>query len=195
MPWVEPVTLRGTYVRLEPLGERHVEGLFAAARAPKIWRLLVARRIESVDDAREYVRRMRELFDLKQALGFATVIASTGEVAGSTCFLDIQQYPRGIEIGGTWLSPVHQRTGVNTEAKFLMLRHAFEALKANRVCLKTDARNLQSRKAIERIGARQEGVLRKHVVAADGVLRDSVYFSVIAEEWPEVKVRFEKLMR
>jgi len=195
MPWVEPVTLRGRLVQLEPLGERHAEGLFAAAKAPEIWRLLVAQRIQSVDDARDYVRRMREQFDARQALGFATVIASTGDVAGSTCFLDIQPYPRGIEIGSTWLSPAHQRTGVNTEAKFLMLRHAFEALKANRVCFKTDARNDRSRKAIERIGAKQEGVLRKHMVAADGVLRDSVYFSVVAEEWPGVKVRLEKLMR
>ncbi len=143
----------------------------------------------------DYVRKMRAQFEAGLALGFATVLASTGEVAGSTCYLDIQPLPRGIEIGGTWLNPAHQRTGINTEAKFLMLSHAFEVLKANRVCLKTDSRNLQSRKAIERIGAKQEGVLRKHMVAADGVLRDSVYFSVIADEWPAVKEKLEALMR
>ncbi len=124
------------------------------------------------------------------SLPFATCLVN-GEVIGSTRYMNIDVPNRRLEIGSTWITPKWQRSAVNTEAKYLMLRHAFETLGCNRVELKTDALNEKSRAAILRIGAKQEGIFRKHVVCHDGRLRDSVYFSIITEEWPEVKAGLE----
>ena len=124
-----------------------------------------------------------------------SLYAPNGRVVGSTSYLNISRGDRGLEIGSTWLGRPWQRTGINTEAKYLLLRHAFEDLGAVRVQLKTDARNLQSQAAIERLGAVREGVLRKHMLVRDGHLRDSVMYSVTDDEWPAVKTRLEVLVR
>jgi RimJ/RimL family protein N-acetyltransferase len=127
-------------------------------------------------------------------LGFAQILRATGEIAGSTSFLAIEPAHRRLEIGATWLNPRHQRTGANTEAKLLLLRHAFEALGCERVEFKTDAENKASRAALARIGAREEGTLRSHMGRLDGSRRDSVYFGVIAPEWPHVRAHLEGLL-
>lgn len=128
-------------------------------------------------------------------IAFVTLSKATGEIAGSTRFLTIERDHRSVEIGYTWVIPRFQRTAVNTEAKFLMMRTAFEEWGCRRVGLKTDSNNIQSRTAILRLGAKEEGTLRNHMVRADGSARHSVYFSVIAEEWPKVKASFEKRLR
>lgn len=185
------MTLEGRQVRLEPLDERHAEGLARAGADPRIWEFMTRGPIGTPDVARAYVAEMKARAD---TVAFATVLVATGDVVGSTTYMDIQPAPRGLEIGRTWLNPAHWRSPANTEAKYLMLRHAFEALGANRVCLKTDARNLRSQRAIERIGAVKEGVLRKHMLAQDGHLRDSVYYAILAAEWPAAKARLEAAM-
>ena len=121
------------------------------------------------------------------SVAFATVLRESGEIVGSTRFMNIDPTNRHVEIGSTWIVPAWQRTAVNTEAKYLMLRHAFESWKCLRVELKTDALNQQSRKAILRLGAKEEGRFRKHVITWSGRVRDSVYFSIIDTEWPEIK--------
>jgi RimJ/RimL family protein N-acetyltransferase len=125
---------------------------------------------------------------------FVILDHGSGELAGSTRYLDIQPLHRGVEIGWTWIAPAYQRTAVNTHAKFLLMRHAFETLGAIRVSLKTDSRNERSQRAIERIGAKREGVLRNHYIMPDGYYRDSVYYSVIDTEWPMVKERLDAMM-
>ena len=141
------------------------------------------------DGSADY-RRARRASQRIQA-GFAQIEQVTGRVVGSTTYLDISRRDRRLEIGSTWIGKPWQRTGVNTEAKYLLLRHGFEDLGAVRVQLKTDKRNLQSQAAIERLGAVREGVLRKHMLVHDGVIRDTVMYSIIADEWPSVKQRLE----
>jgi RimJ/RimL family protein N-acetyltransferase len=129
-------------------------------------------------------------------LPFVTIERASGRVVGSTCYLAIEPAHKRLEIGSTWITPSQQRSPVNTEAKLLQLGHCFETLGCNRVEFKTDSRNAQSRAALARIGAKQEGIFRAHMVMPDGVLRDSVYFSVVAPEWPDVKARLlQKIAR
>ena len=128
-------------------------------------------------------------------LVFVVIHLETGRAVGSTRYMDIQPQHRGLEIGGTWYAREHQRTGVNTECKYLLLRHAFEVLGCIRVQLKTDSRNEPSQRAIERIGAAREGVLRNHMIMPDGHFRHSVYYSIVDSEWPQVKARLEQIMR
>src|SRR5262249_54931679 len=127
-------------------------------------------------------------------VAFAQVEVTTGRAVGGTTYMNISRRDRGLEIGSTWLGKPWQRTGINTEAKYLLLRHAFEVLGAVRVQLKTDGRNMPSQAAIERLGAVREGVLRKHMLVRDGFIRDTVMYSIIAEEWPAVKLRLEQKM-
>lgn len=183
---VEPVTLEGEYVRLEPLSmEDHLEDLQAAGAGTDVFRWF-ARDWSSPEGIRAFVEEALSARDAGTALPFATVLRSTGEAIGSTRFGAISAEHRRVEIGWTWLTPDHQRTPANTEAKYHMLAHAFEAWGCARVELKTDSRNHRSREAIARIGATEEGTLRKHMRTHQGT-RDTVYFSVVDEEWPVVK--------
>lgn len=187
--YYERVVLFGRHVRVEPLGPAHVADLYDAAQDDDIWRWLGARR---PPDQAAMVAIVAAALD-EQARGervpFALVERASGRAVGSTSFLDIAPEHRRLEIGWTWLGRPWWRTAVNTEAKLLLLRHCFERLGALRVALKTDHVNLRSQAAIERLGAVREGVLRHHHVRPDGSLRDTVYYSVLAAEWPEVERR------
>lgn len=199
--------LEGRHVRLEPLGLHHLDALWDAAREGREtfrWTPMPATR----EQLQTYVEQALAARDQQP---FATVDRAANRVVGSTRFMDIQRWrwpiglsdPRAgdaeavdaLEIGYTWLTLKAQRTAINTEAKLLMLTHAFEVLRARRVQLKTDARNQVSRNAIERTGARFEGVLRSNLPAADGGERDTAYFSILAAEWPEAKARLAARLR
>ena len=186
-----PVTLEGFHVRLEPLTLRHAEALFEIGRDPSIWQWLTRPPLESLDDTRTWLGKVLEHYD---EIAFVILHRASGAVAGTTRYMDIRREDRGLEIGGTWLGVDYMRTPVNTECKYLLMKHAFETLGAARVQLKTDLRNERSQKAIERIGAKREGVLRRHKLTRGGVIRDSVFYSVIDKEWPEVKARLEQIL-
>jgi N-acetyltransferase len=188
-----PVTLRGTAIRLEPLGLHHVDGLVAVGLDPSLWALTQSR-VESADDMRAYVEEALATQRAGTALPFATVEQESGTVVGSTRFANAAHEHRRVEIGWTWIAPRWQRSVVNTEAKYLMLRHAFEVMGARRVELKTSALNARSRAAMLRIGATEEGTLRQHMIRPDGSNRDSVYFSVLDREWPVVGARLAEML-
>lgn len=183
---ITPRTLEGRLVRLEPLTLQHIEPLWSVASDPDIWRM-TGTRIGSPDEARAYVETALRWQQQGTGLPFVIVHRPTGEVAGSTRYGNITPEHRRLEIGWTWLGRQWRRTGVNRESKFLLLTHAFEVLGYNRVEIKTDLLNEVSRKAIEGIGAQQEGVFRRHMITPAGRVRDTVYYSIIAEEWPEVR--------
>ncbi len=192
---VEPITLEGRFVRLEPLSlERHLDGLCAAGLEPSLWRWTSVV-LATPADVRRYVETALEEQERGVSLPFATIARESGAVAGSTRFAAISVQHRRVEIGWTWLAPRWQRTALNTEAKALMLSHAFETWGCRRVELKTDTRNLRSREAIARLGAREEGILRRHMINADGSARDTVYSSILDHEWPTVKARLEERLR
>jgi RimJ/RimL family protein N-acetyltransferase len=189
-----PITLQGQYARLEPLALNHAEGLFAIGHDEKIWCYLLRPKLESVADAHSFVDDALKVAAGGTQIPFAVIDQKSNRVAGSTRYLDIRRSDRAIEIGSTWLGSEFQRTAINTECKYLLLRHAFEELGALRVTLKTDGRNEQSQKAIERLGAVREGVLRKHMVMWDGYVRDTVYYSILDSEWTQVKGRLQGLL-
>jgi N-acetyltransferase len=192
-----PVVLAGRHVRLEPLTSAHAAGLAAAGAGDRSTFALTTVPDDEITAAAYIVALLADA-DAGSALPFATVLPD-GEVVGATRFLDLQYWPVGdgrspdvpvvAEIGGTWLAPKVQRSAVNTEAKLLLLGHAFETWRVRRVSLKTDARNTRSRAAIERLGARFDGVLRAHMPAADAGLRDSAFYSILDTEWPQVRER------
>jgi RimJ/RimL family protein N-acetyltransferase len=188
-----PIVLEGPSVRLEPLQLHHVEGLCAVGLDPELWRLTV-NQVHDRAAMERYVATALEEQRGGTALPFATVWRETGEVIGSTRFGNASPPHRRIEIGWTWLARAWQRTRANTEAKYLMLCQAFDRWHCLRVELKTSALNQRSRAAIARIGAQEEGTLRRHMLNDDGSRRDSVFFSIIAEEWPDVKRRLETLL-
>jgi N-acetyltransferase len=187
---VNPVVLTGSKVELVPLENRHIEGLYEAGRFPEIWEVTQGR-ILSLDEAKLYVRKA---LDQEGAVPFVITELVTGKVIGSTRFFDISATNRNLEIGSTWLTPSVWRTAVNTECKYLLLKHCFESLGTIRVQLKTDSRNTRSQKAIERLGAVKEGILRNHMILPDGYIRDSVYYSILDREWPAVKSRLEQFL-
>jgi N-acetyltransferase len=192
---LQPVTLEGQHVRLEPLTLAHHAALSEVGLDPELWQWIPYRAI-TADEMLGYIQTALDAQAAGVALPFATVERATGRVIGSTRYMNIDQTNRRVEIGATWIAKPWQGTAINTEAKYLMLRHAFETLGCIRVELKTDALNEKSRNAILRIGAKQEGTLRQHVVTWTGRLRDSVYFSVLDSEWPGVKAALEaKLTR
>jgi len=186
--WIGPVRLEGDVVRLEPVGEQHVEGLLSAAAFPELWTWMPIA-IDSEAVLRALLARAAATLAAGQGLSFATRALRTDEIVGSTSYLNVDEANRRVEIGFTWVTPGWQRSAVNTEAKLLMLRHAFEALGCERVELKTDAMNARSRAAIARLGAREEGTLRHHMIRPDGSFRDSVYFGIVRDEWPAVEAR------
>jgi RimJ/RimL family protein N-acetyltransferase len=177
--------------RLEPLRADHAAGLFEVGREPEIWRYLPAGPPRDVEGVAAFIRRALDGAAVGTELPFAIIERASGRAVGSTRYLEIQPGNRALEIGATWIAPAWQRTAVNTECKYLLLRHAFEGLGAVRVQLKTDGRNERSQRAIERLGAKREGCLRKSRILHDGYIRDTVMYSVIAEEWAGVKERLE----
>jgi len=188
-----PRVLEGPNVRLEPLTPGSLDGLCEAGLDPELWKLTVSR-IRTRADMQRYLEEALADQQAGSALPFATVWRATGRVIGSTRFGNASPPNRRVEIGWTWLARPWQRTGANTEAKYLMLRHAFEQWGCIRVELKTSALNARSRAAILRIGAKEEGILRHHMINEDGSLRDSVFFSLLAGEWPEARRRLEAML-
>jgi N-acetyltransferase len=189
---VVPVTLEGSVVRLEPVRREHAELFWEAAKndLDDVFRW-IPYSMNTAEDFQRLVDKAFEEQERGESVVFATVEKSSGRVIGSTRFMNIDRVNRRVEIGSTWIAPAWQRTGVNTEAKYLMLRHAFEVWKCMRVELKTDALNQKSRNAILRIGAKEEGTLRLHLLTWTGRVRDTVYFSILDHEWPEVRTRLE----
>ncbi|NOT05348.1 MAG: GNAT family N-acetyltransferase [Anaerolineales bacterium] len=192
--WVKPITLMGRHVRLEPMSESHVKGLAEIGVGQNFWDFMLYGRMDSEDDMRGWVRDILSRAGKGTDLPFVAIHLASGKVAGATRYLNIMPKDRGLEIGGTFYGTEYQRTPVNTECKYLLLTHAFEKLGCIRVQLKTDLRNLRSQNAIERIGAKREGILRNHMILPDGRYRDSVFFSIVDSEWPEVKKRLEEMM-
>ena len=187
---IEPVTLAGRFVRLEPLGWGHVAGLEASVGDAGVSRW-TADRLDAPGAVAAMVGAALAATAGGREVAFATVEVASGRVAGSTRFLNIEPPHRRVEIGGTRVGLAWQRTPVNTEAKLLMLRHAFEVWRANRVEFKTDALNERSRAAILRLGAVEEGTFRRHMVVQGGRVRDTVYFSIVADDWPGVRAGLE----
>jgi len=183
---VQPVILEGRRVRMEPLKKEHADELAKFAFNEQLW-LWTTNLMRDIQDLDRYVDRALDEQRSRVALPFVTVERATGRVVGSSRFGNIDVANRKVEIGWTWIDPAWQRTCVNTEAKLLMLTHAFETWKCIRVELKTDALNTKSRAAMQRIGATEEGTLRSHMITESGRIRDSVYFSIIEKEWAAVR--------
>ncbi len=188
---VEPLTLTGRVVRLEPLSEEHVPGLALAGRDPLIWTFMRYGMVDTEEKMRDLVHYLLRQQARGTDLPFTVFHIADGCAVGMTRYMDIHPDDRAVEIGGTWYAPAYQRTAVNTECKYLLLRHAFEILGCIRVQLKTDLRNERSQRAIERLGAVRVGVLRDHMILPDGTVRSSVYYSILAVEWPGAKARLE----
>jgi RimJ/RimL family protein N-acetyltransferase len=191
---ISPVTLIGTTVRLEPLGEHHVPDLAIAGRDEVIWRWMPYGLVTDEPRMAKFVRQALERQMLGTDLPFAVVHLATGRAVGSTRYLDIRPEHLGLEIGATWYATAHQRTRINTECKYLLLQHSFEELGCMRVQLKTDLRNERSQRAIERIGGQREGVLRNQLLMPDGHRRATVLYSIIDTEWPAIKARLAEML-
>jgi N-acetyltransferase len=188
---LQPVILTGQVVRIEPLSESHVPDLTIAARDEKIWEFMLYGVVQTEGQMTAWVKEMQNRQNRGTDLPFAVIYQESGRAIGATRYLDFRPEHKGIEIGGTWYAVEYQRTAVNTECKYLLLCHAFETLGCIRVQFKTDLRNFRSQIAIERLGAVKEGTLRNHMITPDGGVRHSVYYSIIDDEWPEVKNRLE----
>jgi RimJ/RimL family protein N-acetyltransferase len=191
---VVPLTLEGSVVRLEPVRKEHADLFWEVAKndLEDVFRW-IPYCMKTPEDFQQLIDKAFEEQERGESVVFATVEKGSGRVIGSTRYMNIDRVNRRVEIGSSWIAPAWQRTGVNTEAKYLMLRHAFEVWKCMRVELKTDALNQKSRNAILRIGAKEEGTLRRHLLTWTGRVRDTVYFSILDNEWPEVKARLEAI--
>jgi RimJ/RimL family protein N-acetyltransferase len=188
---IEPVTLTGKVVRLEPLTMDHVADLARVGLEPEIWHYMRYGKIENSEGLKAWVQELLSLQEQGTDLPFAVIYLASGRAVGSTRFLHIDMPNRSLEIGGTWYGLEYQGTQVNTECKFLLLRHAFEQLGCIRVWFKTDGRNLRSQHALEKLGVVKEGVLRNHMILPDGYIRDSVVYSLLPDEWPQVKANLK----
>jgi len=190
---IQPVTLEGNYVRLAPIERSHGQPMWEVAKdsADDIFRW-IPYRMQTPEDFQQLVTKAFAEQERGESLVFVTIDRASNRIVGSTRFMNIDRPNRRVEIGSTWIAPAWQRTAVNTEAKYLMLRHAFETWQCMRVELKTDALNQKSRNAISRIGAKEEGILRRHLVTWTGRVRDTVYFSILDSEWPEAKAKLEQ---
>ena len=191
---VKPVVLQGKHVWLEPMTESHIPALAEIGVGQTFWDFMVYGNMNTVEDMRNWVMDILSRAEKGTDLPFVAIHLASGRVAGATRYLNTMPNDRGLEIGGTWYGSEFQRTPVNTECKYLMLCHAFETLGCIRVQLKTDLRNERSQKAIERIGAVKEGVLRNHMILPDGHYRHSVFYSILDTEWPDVKKKLEEMM-
>jgi N-acetyltransferase len=189
-PWVRPVTLEGSIVRLEPLSLDHLDGLAEVAFDESIWRWTIARPTE-IEGLRAWIEAALANRATGSEMPFATIDQATGRPIGSTRYMTIVPEHRRLEIGWTWVAPAWQRTGANQEAKYLQLRHAFEVLGANRVEFKTDSLNEKANPALLSIGATFEGTFRNHMIMPGGRLRHSNFYSVTVEEWPDRKAKLE----
>lgn len=192
--WIQPVTLVGKHVRLEPMTEAHTAALADIGVGQTFWDFMLYGNMNSAHDMQNWVLDILSRATKGTDLPFVAIHLASGRVAGATRYMNIMPKDRGLEIGGTWYGVDYQRTVVNTECKYLLLRHAFETLGCIRVQLKTDLRNERSQKAIERIGGVKEGVLRNHMILLDGRYRHSVFYSILDSEWPNVKIRLEEMM-
>jgi RimJ/RimL family protein N-acetyltransferase len=191
MPELELVTLEGAKVRLEPLSLGHLDALCVVGLDPDLWQWIPTP-VRDAAGMRAYVEEALDQQRQGVSLPFATLLKGTDQAIGSTRYMNIDLKNRRVEIGSTWIGRPWQRSAVNTEAKYLMLRHAFDTLKCIRVELKTDVLNERSRKAIQRLGAKEEGILRRHVITSSGRARDTVYYSILEDEWPAVRRDLEK---
>jgi RimJ/RimL family protein N-acetyltransferase len=193
---VLPLTLEGLVVRLEPVRREHAELFWEIAKSDleDIFRW-IPYSMRTLEDFQRLIDKSFVEQERGESVVLATVERSSGRVIGSTRFMNIDRVNRRVEIGSTWIAPAWQRTACNTEAKYLMLRHAFEVWKCMRVELKTDALNQKSRDAILRIGAKEEGTLRRHLVTSTGRVRDTVYFSILDDEWRDVKLKLEGMQQ
>lgn len=194
MDWRSPVTLTGKHVRLEPMTEAHIPGLAEIGVGEDFWDFMLYGAMDTEADMANWVRDILSRAEKGTDLPFVAIHLKSGRVAGATRYLNITPEHRGLEIGGTWYGLEFQRTVVNTECKYLLLQYAFETLGCIRVQFKTDSRNERSQRAIERIGADKEGVLRNHMILPDGRIRHSVFYSIIDSEWPGVKTQLEKML-
>jgi N-acetyltransferase len=185
MSWLEPVSLRGAHARLEPLSQDHCDGLTEAVKDGELWKLWYTS-VPKPEDMRKEIDRRLALQAAGAMLPF-TVFDAGGKIAGMTTYMNVDAANRRVEIGSTWYASRVQRSGVNTECKLLLLAHAFEKLDCIAVEFRTHFFNHQSRRGIERLGAKQDGILRSHQIAANGTLRDTVVYGIIASEWPTVK--------
>jgi N-acetyltransferase len=185
MPWLEPVSLRGEHARLEPLSHDHVEGLTAAVKDGELWKLWYTFVPRPEDMGKEIDRRLG-LQAAGSMLPF-TVFGADGKIAGMSTYMNVDAPNRRVEIGSTWYAKRVQRSALNTQCKLLLLGHAFETLDCIAVEFRTHFFNHQSRRGIERLGAKLDGILRNHQIAPNGTLRDTVVYSIIASEWPTVK--------
>jgi RimJ/RimL family protein N-acetyltransferase len=188
--WLQPVTLRGEHVQLIPLAPEHAAGLAAAAADGELWKLWYTSVPKPEEMAAEIARRLT-LRDTGAMLPFTVVDAVSGELAGMTTYMNVDHANRRVEIGSTWYAQRFQRTMLNTEAKLLLLAHAFETLDCIAAEFRTHFLNQQSRRAIERLGAKLDGVLRSHAIARNGTIRDTVVYSIIAPEWQAVRASLE----
>ena len=191
---VEPVMLQGQVVRLEPLRAEHEPALWSVAQDPEIWQYM-SRLVQSRDDLQAWLADALQLGSAGTQVPFAIVELASGQAIGSTRYFNIMPADRNLEIGHTWLGKQYWRTMVNTECKYLLLRHAFETLGCARVQLKTDRLNVRSQAAIKRLGAVEEGTLRKHMWVQGRRFRDTVMFSIVDDEWPAVRERLEGWLR
>lgn len=193
--WKTPVTLTGKVVRLEPLSEAHIPVLALAGRDESIWKYMLYANPTSEESMTAWVRDILGRQQAGTDLPFTVFHLASGRAAGATRYLEMRPFHRSLEIGGTWYAPEFQRTAVNTECKYLLLKYAFEEMNCIRVQFKADARNERSLRAIERLGAVHEGVLRNHYILQDGTFRDSVYYSILFREWSAIKTRLEQNLR
>lgn len=194
LPPLQPITLTGRAARLVPLSMEHVPDLFNAGNDPEIWKFMRYGTLDSPEKMAHFVEHLLEMQTRGTDLPFAVIDPASGRAVGTTRYMDIQLANHGLEIGGTWYGKAYQHTGVNTESKFLLLQHAFEDLGIIRVQFKADLLNERSQHAIERIGGVREGMLRDHIILPDGRVRSSVYYSILAREWPDVKQRLLERM-
>jgi RimJ/RimL family protein N-acetyltransferase len=191
---ITPVLLEGNAVILEPLSLQHLDGLCAVGLDPWLWRITMTH-IGTRDEMKAYIETALAWHEAKTALPFAIIEKKSGTVVGSTRFANIDHANRRAEIGWTWIARPWQRSAINTEAKLLLLTHAFERMECIRVEFKTDSINEQSRNALLRIGAREEGILRNHMITPTGRVRHSVYYSIVADEWPAVKQKLSVMVQ
>ena len=191
---VSPVTLTGAHVQLEPLAKAHLAGLAEVGLDQELWRWIPTP-VRTQEEMAAYIETALDEQARGMSLPFAIMEQATGRAIGSTRYGNIDRTHHRVEIGWTWLARESQRTAMNTEAKYLLLRHAFETLGCLRVELKTDSLNEKSRAAILRIGAQEEGVFRNHMITSTGRVRHTVYFSIIDSEWPTVKARLEAKLK